>query len=86
MDSYKINFKRSAEKDLRQISNLFLRQLIQKTKSLAINPRPAGVQMLKGENRYFRIRHGDYRIIYEIQEIEKIVHIIKIGHRRDIYD
>ncbi len=50
------------------------------------NPRPSGAQMLKGEERYFRLRQGDYRIIYEITDESEEVTIIKIGHRREVYD
>ena len=82
----KILFKRSAEKELRQISQPFLAQIIERIEILSSDPRPAGIQMLKGEGRYFRIRQGDYRIIYEVDDIQKEITIIKIGHHREVYN
>ena len=86
MDSYKILFRRSAEKELRQISPPFLSKVLEKIKHLSAVPRPSGIQLLKGEERYFRLRQGDYRIIYEVSDLRKEVMIIKIGHRREVYD
>ena len=86
MGSYKILFKRSAEKELRDIPSPFLSRVLSKVDSLSANPRPSGVQMLKGPERYYRIRQGDYRIIFEINAEERAIVIIKIGHRREIYD
>ncbi len=86
MDSYKIFFKRSAEKELREIPHLHLSKIVSKISLLSKNPRPHGVQMLKGEGRFFRFRQGDYRVIYEVNDPNQIVTIIKIGHRREVYD
>lgn len=86
MDSFKILFKRSAEKELRRISPPYLSQILKKINSLAAEPRPEGIQMLKGENRHFRLRQGDYRIIYEVDSVRGEVVIIKIGHRREVYE
>ena len=86
MASYKILFKKSAEKELRAILKPHLTKIVEKIKLLSQNPRPHGTQMLKGEDRYFRFRQGDYRIIYEVHDSEHTVTIIKIGHRREVYD
>lgn len=86
MDSFKILFKRSAEKELRRISPPYLSQILKKIRSLAAEPGPEGIQMLKGENRHFRLRQGDYRIIYEVDTVRGEVVIIKIGHRREVYE
>ena len=59
---------------------------MQKIAGLAQHPRPGGIQMLRGDERCYRLRHGDYRIIYEIDDAGKTVTIIKIGHRREVYD
>ena len=85
MALYKILFKRSAEKELRKVPSSHISSIINKIQSLSKNPRPVGVQMLKGEGRYFRLRHTDYRIIYEVDDAEREVIIIKIGHRREVY-
>ncbi|MBI3999074.1 MAG: type II toxin-antitoxin system RelE/ParE family toxin [Candidatus Omnitrophica bacterium] len=86
MGSYNVLFKRSAEKELRGISKPHLAKIVEKIKTLSQNPRPQGIQLLKGEDRYFRLRQGDYRIIYEIDDTNQIILIIKIGHRREVYD
>lgn len=52
---------------------------------LAEDPRPAGVKRLKGETDLFRLRSGDYRIIYSIEDVRLVVLVIRIGHRRDVY-
>ena len=86
MASYKLFFKRSAEKELRRISEPDLRRVVQRIQSLSHQPRPPGAQMLKGQGKDWRIRQGDYRVIYEVNDSAQEVSIIKIGHRRDVYN
>ena len=85
MDSYKISFRRSAEKELRKVPHSDLRRVMDRIGALSGNPRPAGAQMLKGEDRYYRIRPRDYRVIYELDDPGRQVIIIKVGHRREVY-
>ena len=84
MAKYKILAKESAAKELEAIPKKHVKQIIKKIQSLADNPRPRGVQKLSAQERY-RIRPGDYRIVFSIQDEDLTVHIYKIGHRRDIY-
>jgi mRNA interferase RelE/StbE len=86
MVSYSLSFKRSAEKELRGIPNPYLQKIISKIQSLSEEPRPPASEILKGEDRYYRIRQGDYRVIYEIDDARRAITIIKIGHRREVYD
>ena len=86
MASFRILFKRSAEKELRGISHPTLQKILEKIDKLQENPRPPEAKMLKGEARYFRLRQGDYRIMYEVDDSSRIVTMIKIGHRREVYD
>ncbi len=86
MASFKLFFKRSAEKELRNIPSVYLPKILAKIEQLSVHPRPPGIQMLKGENRFFRLRHGDYRVIYEVDDADQTVTVIKIGHRREVYD
>lgn len=86
MASFSLFFKQSAERELRKIPTEYVSKIMTKIASLAENPRPVGIQRLKGENRYFRLRQGDYRIIYEIDDSERKVTVIKIGHRREVYE
>jgi len=84
MAKYKILIKESAVKELENIPKKDLKRIIKRIQSLAQNPRPHGSQKLSTQDRY-RIRQGEYRIIYSIQEEEFTVHIYKVGHRREIY-
>jgi mRNA interferase RelE/StbE len=84
MESYKIGFRTSAEKELRKLSAADLARLIERISALAGNPRPQGSQKLSAEEKY-RIRQGDYRIVYSVDDREKAILIVKIGHRKDIY-
>lgn len=86
MASYKIFFKRGAEKDLRGIPAPYLSRIMQKIATLSEQSRPTGVQVLRVKGRYDRLRQGDYRIIYEVDDGSKEIVIAKIGHRREVYD
>jgi mRNA interferase RelE/StbE len=84
MAKYKITLKKSAVKELEEIPKKELRKIIKRIQSLAQNPRPQGSQKLVGQN-HLRIRQGDYRVVYSVDDKECIVDIVKIGHRREIY-
>jgi len=84
MAKYKILIKESAVKELENIPKKSLKQIIQRIQSLADNPRPKGSQKLSAQERY-RIRQGDYRIIYSILDDQATVQVYKIGHRREVY-
>jgi len=81
MAKYKILIKELAIKELESIPKKSLTQIIKRIQSLADNPRPKGSQKLSAQERY-RIRQGDYRIIYSILDDHTTVHVYKIGHRR----
>ena len=83
---YSIHFKRSAQKELSQISPAYISKIVQAIESLAENPRPSGVKKLKGEENAWRIRVADYRIVYTIDDVILIVEIQRIRHRKDAYD
>jgi len=83
--AYSVNFKKHAFKELAKINEPFYSQIKQTIYTLADNPRPKGCKKLKGRDGY-RIRVGNYRIIYDIYDSELVVDIIALGHRKDIYD
>lgn len=85
MARYKVIVKHSVHKDLRAIPKTYLKKILAIIESLAENPRPMGCEKLSGQERY-RIRQGIYRIIYEIVDDRLIVNVVKVGHRRDVYD
>ena len=83
--SYRIEVKRSAAKALQKVPKADQKRIAEKIDSLAENlPNPDTTKM-KGNNPFYKIRVGDYRIIYEIQEKVLIILIVKIGHRKDVY-
>ena len=85
MAKYKIEIKRSAQKEIRKISNKKDRQrIISRIAQLTENPRPPGCQKLSNQEAY-RIRQGVYRIVYTISDDVLIVTIVKVGHQRDVY-
>lgn len=84
MDTYDIRIKKDAERDLRNIPKTDIQRITKKIQTLTINPRPSGCEKLQGEEGY-RIRQGDYRVIYLVDDQKKIVRILKVGHRREVY-
>lgn len=84
MALYKVGYRSSVYKDLRSIPKTERSKILQRIKSLAVNPRPLGCEKLAGQNKY-RIRQGDYRIIYTIIDNELTIWVVKVGHRKDLY-
>jgi mRNA interferase RelE/StbE len=84
MAGYKVYFKESVEKDLRQIPQKEIKKILRRIESLTVNPRPQGCEKLTGQERY-RIRHGHYRILYSVQDNEITIWVVKISHRKDVY-
>ncbi|HET8696982.1 MAG TPA: type II toxin-antitoxin system RelE/ParE family toxin [Gammaproteobacteria bacterium] len=84
MASYELVFKQSVAKDLCEFPKAHVARIMQRIRALADDPRPLGCEKLSGLERY-RVRQGWYRIIYEIQDRQLIVLVVKIGHRRDVY-
>ena len=85
MASYAITFAKSARKELEKFPPQTVERIFSKIDALAANPRPAGCQKLKGNNPLWRIRIGDYRVLYRIDDRAQVVDISAIGHRREIY-
>lgn len=84
MGAYSIYFRKSVEKELKRIPKHDLSRLMERIKALSSEPRPHGCEKLSGQERY-RVRQGNYRIIYSVQDNELIVWVVKVGHRRDVY-
>jgi mRNA interferase RelE/StbE len=82
---YSVEFKPSAARALRRLARDVQSRIAEKIDSLARNPFPRGVSKLQGEENTYRVRVGDYRIIYEVQSRVLLVLVLKIGHRREIY-
>lgn len=85
MARYEIVIKPSVYKDLRPVPNSDVSRILMRIQSLANKPRPVGCEKLSGQERY-RVRQGVYRIRYAIEDDRLIVTVVKIGHRRDVYE
>ncbi|MBI5839862.1 MAG: type II toxin-antitoxin system RelE/ParE family toxin [Chloroflexi bacterium] len=85
MGSYQVEWKRSALKELEKLPRQFIPKIIAAVKGLSENPYPQGTKKLVGSEHTYRIREGDYRIVYEIFENKLIIEIIRVRHRKDVY-
>lgn len=84
MASYSVYFKESVQKDFEGMPKKESRKILSRIRSLGGNPRPQGCEKLTGRDRY-RLRQGRYRIVYSVQDEERTVIVVKVGHRKDIY-
>ncbi len=84
MAGYEIFFKESVWKDLKTIPKMDLKRILARIEDLGDDPRPIGSEELTGHELY-RVRQGNYRILYAIQDNELTIWIIKVGHRKEIY-
>jgi mRNA interferase RelE/StbE len=85
MAYYQIKWKNSAKKELKSLAKEMIPKIIETVESLAENPYPIGIKKMVGINNTYRIRVGEYRIIYNIESNLLIIEIIKIGHRQGVY-
>ena len=84
MASYSILITKSAVNELANVPAKDRQRIVTRIGSLADEPRPMGVEKLSGDDKY-RIRQGDYRILYEIVDADLIVTVVRVGNRRDVY-
>ena len=82
---YEIKFESAAGKELSKLPNAHQLSIVEKIKALKYEPRPHGCKKLKGHNRMYRIRIGNYRVIYDIYDNVLTVLVLHIGHRKDVY-
>jgi mRNA interferase RelE/StbE len=82
--SYSVNLKRSAEKELRDLTKPDRERVVAAILNLREDPLPPGIKKLKNMDGY-RLRVGDYRILYTVNEKEKLLEVYAIGHRKDVY-
>jgi mRNA interferase RelE/StbE len=84
--AYSIEFAPAAERQLKALRSKTLQQnIIDHIIELETNPRPPGIEKMKGSQDQYRLRVGDYRIIYQIKDQSLTILVVKIGHRREIY-
>ena len=82
---YRIEFKPSAAKELAKIQRPDQIRITHRIDELSLHPRPLGVERLKGAGNLYRLRVGDYRVIYAVEQDRLLILVVKVGHRREIY-
>ncbi|MBI5018644.1 MAG: type II toxin-antitoxin system RelE/ParE family toxin [Deltaproteobacteria bacterium] len=82
---YRVELKPSADKALGKLTWHAQRRVGERIESLAADPRPPGVEKLAGEDELYRVRVGEYRVLYSIRDEVLLVLVVRIGHRRDVY-
>jgi mRNA interferase RelE/StbE len=81
---YRIELRRRAQRALDKLPKSEFQAVIEAIKSLAVTPRPRGIEKVRSTGLW-RIRRGDYRIVYAINDKKSLVTIVRVGHRREIY-
>ncbi len=84
MANYSIEVRKSAAKEIAALPKDDCQHVVQKIQALASDPRSHGAEKLSGASKY-RIRHGDYRVLYEIDDKQKRITVVRVAHRREIY-
>ena len=82
---YQIEWKASSIKDLKQIDRSIIKLILKRINLLQNEPRPPGVRKLQGTTSMYRIRVGNYRVIYEINDNVLLIYVIRVRHRKDVY-
>ncbi len=86
MAYYKVIFSKQADKGIEKIRDkTILKRIIKKIETLQNQPRPSGIRKIMGSDIDYRIRIGDYRIIFQVNDSDRTVFICGLGHRKDIY-
>jgi mRNA interferase RelE/StbE len=83
--SYDVVLTSSAEKELRKLSRQLIARIVPRLEDFASNPRPSGCKKLQGGDREWRIRVGDYRVVYTIDDAKLLVEVTRVRHRSDVY-
>jgi len=85
MANYKIEIKKSAAKEISKLPKVEVQRIVNKIQTLSEDPRPNGCKKLSGNEKY-RIRIGVYRVLYSIMDEKLVIYIVKVGHRKEIYE
>jgi mRNA interferase RelE/StbE len=85
LDEYDVGFATSAGREFRALPPGIKRRVAQAVERLRTNPRPRGVRKLEGDDRLYRVRVGDYRVIFAIDDRERSIRVTRVRHRRDVY-
>ena len=86
MANYSLEIKHSARRELDALDDAVFLRIDRKILTLADNPRPAGCKKLRGYKDQWRIRVGDWRVVYLIDDEAKLITIMRVAHRREVYE
>ena len=84
MAKYELQIKSSAVKEIERLPRKDRPKIVQRIRALASNPRPHGREKLSAEEKY-RVRQGDYRVVYSVDDNERSILVVKVGHRKEVY-
>ncbi|NCO52520.1 MAG: type II toxin-antitoxin system RelE/ParE family toxin [Deltaproteobacteria bacterium] len=85
MACFKIVWKQSAQKELRKLPTEAVARIVNLVEGLAQNPSPPGAKKLAGTESFYRVRTGDYRVVYNLMKDILVVEVIRVGHRKKVY-
>ncbi|MGI2029115.1 type II toxin-antitoxin system RelE family toxin [Endozoicomonas acroporae] len=85
MSQYALRWKRSALKELQKLPGATVSRLVALAESLVDQPYPSGCRKLAGTEHTYRVRAGNYRLVYQVHNGQLIIEIVRVGHRKDIY-
>jgi mRNA interferase RelE/StbE len=83
--AYRVRFKLSAAEAIRKLPKAHQRRVIAKAEALADTPRPPECKKLHGSDDFYRIRVGDYRIVYAVEDQDLVILVVRVGHRKEVY-
>lgn len=86
MVSYKIEWKKSAIKELKNLPKEIVPRIVKAVSELSSRPFPDGVKKLSGSEHTYRIRIGSYRVVYTVTKTTTIIEVVRVAHRREVYD
>lgn len=85
MAFYKIEWRESAIKELRRLEKNTITRILEKTAALERDPLPVNCRKLQGSDHTYRIRIGDYRVVYTVENDVLVIEIVRVAHRKDVY-
>ena len=86
MTAYRVEFTTASAKEIRKLDTQIRRRILDAITHLEREPRPHGVRKLAGYDNAWRIRVGDYRVLYEVVDDQVLVTVVRVAHRRDVYE
>ncbi len=85
MASFRIEWKHSARKELKRLDRSIIPRILKLVQRLAENPHPPGSRKILGSKNTFRVRTGDYRVVYSVFDDVLLIQIVRVGHRKEVY-